>query len=121
MSRDQLAADAQVDRAYLGALERKTPQSIYSTVSLMPSASRFRGFTGPAPNEMKPSPLPPGREGVSILRLDDQTRYSSSVDPEATLLDQVTAETAVPRAPAGSAAEEARIEFAMIAGASLAR
>lgn len=64
VSQERLAADAGIDRAYLGGLER---QAENPTVDLLDRVAAVLGvpmaelFVAPAPDEAPPKPLPGGR------------------------------------------------------------
>lgn len=68
LSQEKLAADAQVDRAYLGGLERETENP---TVDLLDKVALALGhpiaalFAVPELGEEPPKPLPPGRKPSS--------------------------------------------------------
>ena len=68
LSQEKLAADAQVDRAYLGGLERETENP---TVDLLDKVAEALGypvrelFAVPEEGADRPRPLAPGRKGPS--------------------------------------------------------
>ncbi|MDB5539601.1 MAG: transcriptional regulator, family [Devosia sp.] len=68
LSQEKLAADAQVDRAYLGGLERETENP---TVDLLDKVAQALGqpvgalFAVPNADANPPKPLPPGRKAPS--------------------------------------------------------
>lgn len=65
LSQEKLAADAQVDRAYLGGLERETENP---TIDLLDRVAKALAvpledlFAAPRPGAAKPKPLPAGRK-----------------------------------------------------------
>lgn len=64
ISQEKLAADAGVDRAYLGGLERQTENptiDLLDRVAVALSVSTTELFVQPAPGEAPPKPLRSGR------------------------------------------------------------
>lgn len=65
ISQERLAADASVDRAYLGGLERQTENptvDLLDRVAAALSVSLGELFTQPAEGERPPAPLRAGRK-----------------------------------------------------------
>ena len=64
VSQERLAADAGVDRAYLGGLERQAENpsvDLLDRVAGAPSLPLGELFVAPGPDELPPSPLRGGR------------------------------------------------------------
>ena len=65
ISQEQLAADAGVDRAYLGGLERKTENptvDLLDRIAMVLSVQLGELFVQPEPGEPPPAPLKGGRK-----------------------------------------------------------
>ncbi|AZO33556.1 MAG: helix-turn-helix domain-containing protein [Mesorhizobium sp.] len=66
LSQDRLAADTQVDRAYLGGIERQTENpslDLMDRLATVLGVSLAELLRQPAPDEEPPKPLRSGRRG----------------------------------------------------------
>lgn len=64
LSQERLAADAAVDRAYLGGLERESENptvDLLERLAFALSSEMAEFFRRPGPNELRPEPLRGGR------------------------------------------------------------
>jgi transcriptional regulator with XRE-family HTH domain len=65
LSQEKLAADAGIDRAYLGGLEREAENptvDLLDRIAAALSVPLAELFSEPAPGERRPAPLPGGRK-----------------------------------------------------------
>lgn len=70
LSQEKLAADASVDRAYVGRLERALENPSVGLLDRLAgalSAHLSEFFMQPPPNEPRPKPLPGGRRSEKLL------------------------------------------------------
>jgi transcriptional regulator with XRE-family HTH domain len=81
LSQESLAVDADVDRTYVGRLERGLENPTVGVLDKLATAlgvpiSEF--FVNPAPGESRPKPLPGGRRKITRTRERKATRSKHS-------------------------------------------